>query len=46
MATERPNHSVEISELPFEVRTSAPTIMAAVYVSGTRRFAEPMDSLT
>jgi hypothetical protein len=36
MATERPKYSVEMSEPPFEVRTYAPTIVAAVHVTGTR----------
>jgi SOUL heme-binding protein len=39
MATEQPKYSVEISESPFEVRTYAPTIVAAVHVSGTREEA-------
>ena len=39
MATEQPKYSVEISEPPCEVRTYAPTIVAAVHVSGTREEA-------
>jgi SOUL heme-binding protein len=39
MATEQPKYSVELSEPPFEVRTYAPTIVAAVHVDGTREEA-------
>jgi len=39
MAAEQPKYSVEINEPPFEVRTYAPTIVAAVHVSGTREEA-------